>query len=187
MNKFINITKVSAGNKTVCVNCEIPNYSLIKNRVEIGELISTKYAFDVNFPNFTSQWTLIFFPKGQYDNGVWSKNCRAYMKLNTYSKADGMLQIKINIAVQSSSFTMNFILNDNNKNWCGPFHLGSLNEIPIGFGLKITCTFEAILKKGKVEMEEPSINRLHNKKPRCSFFSSEVQNEIQKFESIFKG
>lgn len=167
MNKYIKISQIKPGSKIVSVVCDIPNYTYVSKRIEIGQFIST-HAFDVNFSNFTSKWTLIFYPKGQYDYGFASKNCRAYLKMNTCNKSHQIIKMKINICVKSSSSTIEseFLFNDKNRNWSGPFLMDSIKEVEIDDNLKITCNFEIIRSESEagVKKRSSSINVENRKK-----------------------
>lgn len=139
-NKNIIVPHSFIRNNTAFVTFNIPNYSTIMKGIVIGEYLSSIKPFDLNFADFPSKWKLIFYPKGQYDYGKSSNNCRLYMKMLSCNKSDRMLKISISVKSTTKEFVLDF--NNNHKNWVGPFQTKILNVVCDA--LTIQCTFEII-------------------------------------------
>lgn len=150
-NKNIYVSETYTRNDNVFVTFKIPNYKNIINRISIGEHITTIDPFDLNFSDFASKMLLFFYPRGQYDYGLPSKNCRAYVKMLSCTKNDPIIKMDIKVCVGSSSTAKDseFILNDFRKNWTGPFDILTPKEVYFNDELTITLTFELIRNERK--------------------------------------
>lgn len=132
------------------VTLKMSNYKDTMAYLEIGQLIETSEPIEINLPGFNSKWQIIFFPKGQYEFGVASDDCRLYIKLIYCNKNVVKFHTKTFLlsssTMRSSSFNKNITLhvNDKRRNWAGPIQLHSLNsddylndELMIKLGIKI--------------------------------------------------
>lgn len=152
-NNIINVTHVRQRNKLACVTCTVLNYKEIVKCIDIGQSITTKESFDLKFSDFDAQWILIYYPKGQYDFGVASNNCRVYVKMLSCDKSDQVLRMNIKVALHSSPIILDshpiknpseFIPNVNRKTWAGPFEVDLMKGMQLKDSLTIKCYFEVI-------------------------------------------
>lgn len=159
---MINVEKVTASETLAMVICTIPNYKYLIKHVQVGESIATNEPFEMNYPGFSSKWKIIFFPRGQFDFGLPSDDCRAYVKLISCDRMD--LKVKVKIFLLSSSVVASvsnnqdvsmFAVNDNKRNWAGPFHLQSITGDKLTDDtLTLKCSFKLILS----EKEKDTLN-----------------------------
>lgn len=75
------VVEIKTTDNFAAITCKIPTM------IEIGESITTK-PFDLTLGDSITKWSILFYPKGQYDFGKASKDCRVYLKMiscnNTY-------------------------------------------------------------------------------------------------------
>lgn len=177
------VVAIKTNDNFAAITCKIPNYM---DMIAIGESITTE-PFDLTVGGFITKWVIFFYPKGQYDFGKASKDCRVYVKLISCDNTE-VETIKMNIKTHLQTMPMSslstrsisnddgvcvFTINDKCNNWAGPFGLQHEDND--------TSTGNLIVEYVFKESPKPS------KDPKNFIFSPEVDAEIRKFERIFKG
>lgn len=127
-------------NNEATIICKIPRINAIRNFLQIGESMSTEDIFDIDFNGLATKWKIIFYPKGQYDFGRPSKDCRLYVMLMSCEKDVVKMDIKARLIFSTPSRSTQdntvpsfpiehlFITNDKRSNWAGPLTMRTFED-----------------------------------------------------------
>ncbi|XP_037030131.1 uncharacterized protein LOC119069992 [Bradysia coprophila] len=165
-DKSFKVGDIQINDDYAMVRCKIPNYKDIRRYVQIGESITTKDHFDLDFKGCRSKWKMIFYPNGQYDFGNPSNDCRLYLMLTSCEKTvlkmniqaymtKKSLRSQTDITVSSNASESVFVASDKLRNWAGPLILSQNNEInKESEMLFIRCTFRLLSYDNKRGLNE---------------------------------